>query len=191
MTNYCDRWPRRMPVCCADGLRKNGWTDRRPVCGGDSWEPKKHCIRWGPHPRCTWNGVRCGLCRITLATHCRCWSLYFLWLQWIIVHTVMLVACYPLSDVFPIQQLTAMSVVQHRKLFLTKEYIYVGTCCEQVLFLAASVYLCLSVRRKLRKLLIRNRCNLVRMCPVIASRTFYHCSTATPWHTDICVVIST
>jgi len=28
---------------------KNGWTDRRPVWSGDSWESKKRSIRWGRH----------------------------------------------------------------------------------------------------------------------------------------------
>jgi len=43
---------------------------------------------------------------------------------------------------------------------------YLLSCCEQVLFLAASV--CASVRKKSRKLglLIRNWCNLVWICAV-------------------------
>jgi len=41
-------------------------------------------------------------------------------------------------------------------------------CCEQVLFLAASVCLrvCASVLRKSRKLLVENRCNLAGICPM-------------------------
>jgi len=42
-------------------------------------------------------------------------------------------------------------------------------CCEQVLFLAASV--CLFVRTKSRKLPIRDRCNLVWMCPKVNAKS--------------------
>jgi len=42
-------------------------------------------------------------------------------------------------------------------------------CCEQVLFFVASV--CVSVRTKSRKLLIRNWCNLVGVCPMVNARS--------------------
>jgi len=45
---------------------------------------------------------------------------------------------------------------------------YLRSCCEQVLFLAASV--CLSLRTKSRKPLIRNWCNLLGICPVVNAR---------------------
>jgi len=68
---YCDRRSRRV-VCLSASLThsyatQNGWTDRGPVRGGDSWGPKAHCIRW--ESRCPYGkGVRCGLCQISLAS---------------------------------------------------------------------------------------------------------------------------
>jgi len=54
-----------------------------------------------------------------------------------------------------------------------RSHYYLCACCEQVLFLAAS--LCesvrLSVRTKSQKLLIINRCNLVGMCPMVNARS--------------------
>jgi len=46
-------------------------------------------------------------------------------------------------------------------------------CCEQVLFLMASLSLSvhLSVCRKSRKLVIRNWCNLVGICPMVNIRS--------------------
>jgi len=46
---------------------------------------------------------------------------------------------------------------------------YVTSCWEQVLFLAASV--CVSFRTKSQKLLIGNWCNLVGMCPMVNARS--------------------
>jgi len=61
-------------------LCKKGWTDRRPVCGGESWSPNKHWIRWCPYPPL--RGVRYGLCQITLAT---CYSQCHTILQFLFV----------------------------------------------------------------------------------------------------------
>jgi len=44
------------------------------------------------------------------------------------------------------------------------------TCCEQVLFWRR-LSVCLSVRRKSQKLLIRNRCNLVGICAAVNARS--------------------
>jgi len=33
-------------LCLTASACKLGWTDRGPAWGGDSWGPKKHCIRW-------------------------------------------------------------------------------------------------------------------------------------------------
>jgi len=49
---------------------QNGWTDRRPVWGGDTCGLEKYFVRWGPHPHGEGQETGCGLCQITLATCC-------------------------------------------------------------------------------------------------------------------------
>jgi len=48
---------------------------------------------------------------------------------------------------------------------------YLRACCKQVLFLTASVCASVSVRTKFRKLLVRNWCNLVEICPMVNARS--------------------
>jgi len=51
--------------------------------------------------------------------------------------------------------------------------LYLHARCEQVLFLETSVCVCVSVRMKSPKLLVRNRCNLVQICPTMNARNVW------------------
>jgi len=84
------------------------------------------------------------------------------------LHYVMLCSRYGLKR-YHIKRSRHYSIVTIFVLCAVSLHIYLRACCKQVLLLTASVCLCVYVRTKSRKLLLRNWCNLA--WPMVNARS--------------------